>query len=120
MEGKGGGTCLIALWRRFMPTPRNERQAPTTAPTRQDRIAEQRLVEERDRRGGRDAASAGDADGAYVGPVERQQRVVGHLGDGQLGHAEDRLELVGRRRLPAQLELGDVVLVAGGDADDAW
>ena len=80
---------------------------------------EQRLVEERDRGRGGDAAPTGDADGADVGPVERQQRVVGHLGDGQLRDAEDRLELVGRRRLAAQRQLGDVVLVAGRDADHA-
>src|ERR687897_365673 len=48
-----------------------------------------------------------------LGSVERQQRVVGHLGDGQLRDAEDRLELLRRRRLAAQRQLGDVVLVGG-------
>jgi len=43
----------------------------------------------------RDTLARASADGADVGPVERQQRVVGHLGHGQLGNAEDRLELVG-------------------------
>jgi hypothetical protein len=50
--------------------------------------------------------------------VQRQQHLVGHVGLGQRGHPERRLQLVGGRWLAAEHEVDDAVLLVLGQAED--
>src|SRR2546430_16276623 len=126
MDGKGGGTCLLALWRRFMPTPGTS--ARLQQPRRRVKTELRTLGCLRCRSARADGGAARDADRpaaladrvhvAAVGDVTEGEAAVG-VGPGDLAAGAVVAERTGRLRVPEPAPVGVPIVTGDDDAEGA-